>query len=256
VRIARQVVVEGAPTEVAEKLATSRWKQALRIEPAGAGSRVIIDASASPPGVARAVEDDVLAEVCRIQRMFGRESRPTRTTTTTTRTTTRSVTMTTIKRSVTIDAADDKVWAALADFGAISTWNPGVKTSALTSTAQTGIGITRQCQLAPTGTVDEVVTDWEEGRRLTVEITEFKGVPGMRSATAYFELAPGGAATEVKLRMDYAVGLGAIGAGMNAMVMRRQFGSAASRLLAGLKLHVESGLPVGRKDKLPLDAVA
>lgn len=164
--------------------------------------------------------------------------------------------MTTIQRTVTIDATPEEVWPALADFGGIVTWNPGVKASKLTSAETEGLGISRECQLAPMGKVQERVTEWVENRRLSVEIYEFKNVPGMRSAVATFELEPVGDSTKVTLRMDYSVGLGPLGAGMNTMMLKRQFGTTANQMLAGLKVHVETGEPVGKKTKLPVAAVS
>lgn len=163
--------------------------------------------------------------------------------------------MTTISRQVTIDAPSEQVWPALADFGGISAWNPNVKTSSLTSVEQTGAGITRECQLVPMGTVQERVSEWVEGEMMSVEILEFKNVPAMRSTVAVFRLEPEGPRTTVRLDMTYEVGLGALGAGMNSMVMKRQFTKAATSMMAGLKLHVETGAAVDRTATLPTDAV-
>jgi uncharacterized membrane protein len=164
--------------------------------------------------------------------------------------------MTIIQRTVQIDASAEQIWPALANFGEIVTWNPGVKASKLTSEQTEGLGISRECQLAPMGTVQERVTEWIENRLLSVEIYEFKNVPAMRSAVASFELEPAGDSTKVTLRMDYSVGLGPIGAGMNAMMLKRQFGTTCSQMLAGLKVHVETGEPVGKITKLPVSAVS
>lgn len=163
--------------------------------------------------------------------------------------------MTTITRQVTVDAPSEQVWDALADFGGIAAWNPNVKKSRLTSNKTDGEGITRECQLTPMGTVQERVTEWTEGEMMTVEIFDFKNVPGMRSGLAVFNLEPNGAQTGVTMQMSYEVGLGSIGAGMNAVMMKRQFAKAVTSLLAGLKFHVETGLPVERGSDLEIDAV-
>lgn len=107
--------------------------------------------------------------------------------------------MTTISRHVTVDANSDRVWAALADFGNIAVFNPSVKRSHLTSTTTEGAGISRECQLAPAGTVQETVTAWTEGESMTVEITEFKNVPAMRSGVADIRIEPKGAQTDVSM---------------------------------------------------------
>ena len=65
--IDRQVRLDASPSDVAAALATSPWRSAMRIEPAGAGSRVVISARAEPDELARAVENMALDEVCRLR---------------------------------------------------------------------------------------------------------------------------------------------------------------------------------------------
>jgi carbon monoxide dehydrogenase subunit G len=163
--------------------------------------------------------------------------------------------MTSINREVTVDAPVDRVWAALADFGNVAVWNPGVKKSSLTSTQTQGSGISRECQLLPVGTVQEEVTDWVEGESMTIEISEFKNVPGMRKGGADIHVRSRGDQTDVHLELSYEVGLGAVGASMNSMMLKRQFAKAAVGLLAGLKHHIETGASVQRGTKLPTGEV-
>ncbi|MGI9597218.1 MAG: SRPBCC family protein [Acidimicrobiales bacterium] len=256
--IERQVHLDAAPMTVAAALAASPWRAALTIEPVGAGTTVTIEASIEPVGLARSIEALALDELCRLKEDVSQQSRPNHPRTTTQHQqqhSKRRTTMTTLTRNVTIDGPVEKVWPALADFGGISTWNPNVKLSHLTSTEQAGEGITRECQLVPIGTVQERVTEWVEGRMLTVEIFEFKNVPAMRSAVAVFDLEPNGSQTNATMQLTYEVGLGAVGAGMNSMMMKRQFAKAVTGLLAGLKHYVETGNPVDRRSKIPTAAV-
>ncbi|MGH1490315.1 MAG: SRPBCC family protein [Acidimicrobiales bacterium] len=258
--ISRQVRIDAAPMEVAAALASSPWRAALSIDPVGAGSRVNISAAVEPEQLAMAVEAAALAEVCALQSHFSSNQE----TPNNARTHNqhpkqhllRRTNMTTINRSVTINASAEEVWPALADFGGIAAWNPNVKTSKLTSSQQLGEGITRECQLFPMGTVQERVSEWTDGRMMTIDIYEFRNVPAMRSASAVLELEPNGANTRVNIAMTYEVGLGPLGAGMNAMMMKRQFERTATSMMAGLKHHVETGQDVGRKTDLPLQAVS
>ena len=164
--------------------------------------------------------------------------------------------MTTIERTAIIEAPKAEVWAALADFGAISVWNPNVKASKLTSTKTHGIDITRECHLSPMGSVQERVIEWIEGEMMSIEVYQFDKIPAMRSAVATLRVEPVADATRVTVSMEYAVGLGSLGVGMNALMMKRQFGTVASKLVAGLKLFVETGQPVPPRAKLPLSAVS
>ncbi|MEM7326321.1 MAG: SRPBCC family protein [Actinomycetota bacterium] len=266
--ITRQVRIDAAPVDVAAALARSPWRGAMSIEPVGAGCRVTIAATVEPEPLALAMEETMLAEVCTLQRHFTgrsglaedraarRVGQPGRIASTNQHWIRRRHTMTTINRSVTINRPAAEVWPALADFGGIATWNPNLKASKLTSSQETGEGTTRECQLLPLGTVQERITEWIEGRMLTIDIYEFQNVPAMRSSTAVIELEPQGDTTRVTMSLSYEVGLGPIGAGMNALGMRRQFEKAVTSLMAGLKHHVETGQPVDRKTAIPLAAVS
>ncbi len=176
----------------------------------------------------------------------------------TTRNEKQTMSSSTISKSITITAPKDRVWRALADFGSISTWNPNVSASKLTSPQPGGLGATRQCRLAPMGIIDERIVQWDEERALGIEVYEMQKMPGMREATAAFNLSDehvDGKQTTVVLTMGYEVGLGVLGSTMNALGMRRQFSNAATGLLAGLKHHVETGASVTGKTKLPTEAV-
>ena len=71
----------------------------------------------------------------------------------------------TVTRDMAAPQAD--VWAVLADFPNIADWNTGVKVSHSTSGDQTeGVGATRHCDLAPTGSLEETVQAWEPPNRM------------------------------------------------------------------------------------------
>ncbi len=101
-----------------------------------------------------------------------------------------------------IDAPVEKVWEVLHDFGDIQRWNPGVKTSALTSEGPVAEGSTRSCEFAPFGSVNERVAAHHEHERLTVHIYEAFKLP-ISSAVADFNIAPDGAATQLTLNYSY-----------------------------------------------------
>ncbi len=222
---------------------------------------MLIDAEIEPEALAESIEADLLATVCatkrRLERAGDQIQNPPKSNKPETKKSKRKTSiMTTITRSVSIDAPSDEVWATLADFGNISVFNPSVKSSQLTSDHSGGLGATRECVLAPMGVVQERITDWEEGRSMSVEIYDRKMIPGLKSGVARIELAPRGEQTTVSVTMDYSVGLGPVGASMNAMGMRRMFGKALAGLVAGLKHHVETGETVTADTKIPVKAVS
>jgi uncharacterized membrane protein len=255
VLIDRQIQINAPPRRVLAALTATPHQPAIDVVPDGSGSRVLITARIEPDALGASIESEIIAAICRTKRRLEspyapqtrrqphRQSQQQRT---------RKSNMTTVTRTITIDAPRTAVWRVLADFGNIATWNPNVKTSALTSDQPGGLGATRQCHLLPMGEVNERITAWEEERIIGIDIIESKKLPAMRSAVANFELRDQGTSTAVKLTMSYTVGLGPIGASMNALMMKRQFGKVATQMMAGLKHHVETGELVTKKTKLPL----
>ncbi len=68
--------------------------------------------------------------------------------------------MTKIREEIKIQAPKEKVWAILADLGAIHNFNADVRKSYYTSEAKEGVGVSRACELRPMGIVEEKVTEW------------------------------------------------------------------------------------------------
>lgn len=88
------------------------------------------------------------------------------------------------------------VWQVLADFPNISVWNTGVKASHATSDATSGVGAKRHCDLAPVGTLEETIAEWDEGNRLVINIDSATKLP-IERGVATFTL------TEAATTIDY-----------------------------------------------------
>ena len=114
-----------------------------------------------------------------------------------------------------IEASRGDVWAVLADFPSISTWNTGVKTSYSTSEAVEGVGAKRHCDLAPAGTLEETIAEWEPGEKLVISIDSATKLP-MKSGRVTFRLADEGGPTSIDYQ--YEPGLGPIGRLMGPIV--------------------------------------
>ncbi len=82
------------------------------------------------------------------------------------------------------------MWAVLADFPNISTWNSGVKASHDTGEGVTGLGAQRHCDLAPIGSLEETITGWEPNEKLVVYIGSASKLP-ISTAAATFTLGDG-----------------------------------------------------------------
>lgn len=156
--------------------------------------------------------------------------------------------MTTFTTSTTIDAPRDRVWAALADIGSISVWNPGVLDSRTTSEEATGLGASRHCDLGGRNYLDEQVVRFEDGEAITMRIVD-SNLP-FEHADIHFTLDSNGAGTRVTVAPEYRLKFGPIGRLMDRLVVRRTYEKGMKSLLRGLKRHLESGEAVGESDEL------
>ncbi len=66
--IDRQIPVDAPPVTVAAEIDGSPWSDAVRVEPAGSGCRMVVTARTSPRGLVAEVERLLVDELCRIGR--------------------------------------------------------------------------------------------------------------------------------------------------------------------------------------------
>ena len=142
-----------------------------------------------------------------------------------------------IERS-TIDAPRHTVWAALADIGAISTWNPGLIGSHRTNDIE-GIGGARHCDISAKHSLTEHVVEFEPTRAITFRITD-STLP-FKTADIAFTLTDIAqqACTELTVSPTYTLKYGPLGRILNAVAVRRNYRAGMRDLLEGLKRHLE-----------------
>jgi uncharacterized protein YndB with AHSA1/START domain len=129
-----------------------------------------------------------------------------------------------------IDAPVERVWEVLDDFGGISQWTSGVKSSALTSDGPVSEGSTRHCDFAPLGGVNERIDAYKPGERMTVNLYETFKLP-IASAVADFNLAADGAGTALTLHYSYTPNrMGRIAKGTTEKQMRKGISGLADDL--------------------------
>ncbi|MEM7139500.1 MAG: SRPBCC family protein [Actinomycetota bacterium] len=102
-----------------------------------------------------------------------------------------------------VDASPAAVWAVLADYPNIMTWNDGVTNSRAIGDQTEGVGAQRVCELAPGGAMRETVTEWVAEKRLAVAIDEITKMP-VKEARMTFALGDGDASTPLTMTYDYA----------------------------------------------------
>ena len=118
--------------------------------------------------------------------------------------------MRSIKVSRRIPSPPARVWAVLADFPNIATWNTGVAKSFATSDSTGGVGARRHCDLAPFGELEETVKEWDDTRRMVIHIDSAKKLP-IAHAEVTFVLSPADDATEVSVNYEYKPKFGFLG---------------------------------------------
>jgi len=164
--------------------------------------------------------------------------------------------MSTITDSIRINAPKEKVWEILADFGGILNYNPNLSDAYSTSTANSGIGATRHCELLPMGSIEERIVEWNDGSDYQIEIYEFNGpLPPLKNVFARLSVEADGNQTIATMTMNYDMKLGLIGATMNALMVKSQYEKGVAGILQGLKFHTETGKQ-GTRDALKATLVA
>ncbi|MEM7284917.1 MAG: SRPBCC family protein [Actinomycetota bacterium] len=129
-----------------------------------------------------------------------------------------------------IEAPRDVVFGVLDDFGDIASWSAGVKRSHLTSEGPVRRGSTRHCDFVPMGGVNERITAYEPGERMTVHLYEMFKMPAS-DATADFLLASDGDGTVLTLEVSYTPNrLGRAAKKTTAKQMRKGMGAMADDL--------------------------
>ena len=143
--------------------------------------------------------------------------------------------MRSIKVSRQIPSAPADVWAVLADFPNIATWNSGVAKSFATSESTSGVGAQRHCDLAPFGQLEETVKEWDDARRMVISIDSAKKLP-FAHGEATFLLSPAKEATEVSIDYSYKPKFGILGQIMGRLALDGQLSKGFNGFLKDLEV--------------------
>ncbi len=163
--------------------------------------------------------------------------------------------MSSLTRSVVIDASKDKVWEVLGDFGAVSRWAPTITDSAIVGDAKEGVGAVRTCEHEKMGTLEETIVSWTEGEAYSYDVTAGLPFP-MKALRNHWSLSERGARAEVTLQQEFNTKLGPLGSLMELMMMKRMMRKEMDLALAGLKYHIETGSLASTDVDLPLASVS
>lgn len=148
--------------------------------------------------------------------------------------------MTSIHGEARIHASKEKVWAAIADLGAVQNFHPGVSKSYYTSEQHEGPGASRHCDLRPTGSVEERVTEWRAGEEITLEIYDGDKMPPFETAFGRMSVRTEGQDTLVGFSLEYRLKFGPLGTLIDRLMVRPRFEKMVPKVLAGLKRYSET----------------
>lgn len=163
--------------------------------------------------------------------------------------------MTIIAREITINKSKDEVWKAIAKFGDICHGSPGVLKSFVTSEQQEGVGATRHCDLFMMGaTIEERISEWNEGESLTVDIYEFNNLPGIKSMKALFSVRTENGNTILRADLHYTM-KNSFFKLVNKLMMKSMNTKNWNGVLAGHKKYIETGNRVDDKTVLNFSEV-
>ena len=109
---------------------------------------------------------------------------------------------TTLQVSRTTTKSPESLWEVLADFPNIASWSSGLKSSVSTSAEPRGVGATRHCVVAPIGSIDERILEWEEGSRIRLAAEKYEKVP-IKQAIADFRITPEGDYTRLEVSFEF-----------------------------------------------------
>ena len=151
-----------------------------------------------------------------------------------------------------VNAPAERVWEVISDYGGVHKFHPMVKTSPILTKNARGLGAKRRCEFYDRTSVVEEITKWDEGKSISVVLSE-ASMP-LKRANATIRISPiNGDSSEVTLAMDYDVKYGSMGKLMDMLMMRRMMQKMFFKVLKGLEHHVvtgeligENGVPVTR----------
>lgn len=140
--------------------------------------------------------------------------------------------METVEKSISIDAPQEVVWKAIADFQGIGEFHPYIKTVDLLTENNGGLGSKRTCHFNDGSDIDEEIIEWVEGEKYTVNGTNFSIPLNVLHGTVGVRTVDG--VSEAYMKIEYQPKFGLIGKLMSTMLMKRALSKRIEGVLAGL----------------------
>ncbi|OUR74642.1 hypothetical protein A9Q78_00015 [Methylophaga sp. 41_12_T18] len=156
--------------------------------------------------------------------------------------------MTSINKTLLIQASAQQAWAVIADFGNVYKFHPKVKQSPLLGDKNTGLGAMRRCDFYDGGSVVETITDWQPGKKMTVALSEMN-MPLKWANASLIVNATGANQCEVTINMEFAVKMGPLGWIMAQVMMKPMMAGMFKQVIKALETHLQTGKEIGKNGK-------
>ncbi|MBV1911595.1 MAG: SRPBCC family protein [Kangiellaceae bacterium] len=138
--------------------------------------------------------------------------------------------------SIDIDAPQSVVWNLLKDFGGVQNWAPSVTKSYYLSSQESGVGTGRHCDIKGFGSIQEYVTEWDEGNGFTYRVTPLGPLDESLSRWQLIPVSEN--KTRLKVSLKYDVRFGLFGKLMHRLIMRKKLEAALPETLVATKQHL------------------
>jgi len=142
-----------------------------------------------------------------------------------------------LTENVIIQAPGKTVWSVVADFGNVHLWAPYMKSCQLIGNQTSGVGMRRGMRHAWGFRLEEVVTDWTEGRGFSFDVQ--RAPFPMTHVKESWVLAGSNGLTTVATQVSYRMRLGFLGLAIDEpmvqYIVKREMRSG----LRGLKRYIE-----------------
>ena len=152
--------------------------------------------------------------------------------------------MQTVSAEFPLELDADATWERLSDLGQAHCYVPGLTALEFTTAQRRGVGTSRRVRRGDSLTLDETVEVWEEGRGFSLRLHRGDRGPIPPLRRHYFDYAMKQRNGQVWLvnRMRYEVGLGALGALLDRLLLRRLLARQLREVTLAQKRYYESGI--------------
>ena len=143
-----------------------------------------------------------------------------------------------VKTAVIINTPTATVWDVLKDFGNVSDWAPTVTKSYYLNAKSSGVGTGRHCDIKGFGSIQEYITDWQEGKGFVYSVTALG--PIAASNSSWWLTRIDDQTTKLEVVLSYNIRFGLFGRIMHKLIMRKKLEQSLPETLAATKKHVEN----------------